>query len=663
MDQKPLNEVTFTFKCTKSIKNAILPMEDRSEYRIETDLRIGEDGQYIGQNEGARALYCRILPKENNVGLKIFHARRSQGMPNADKANYDAAEEAAKKEFDFLRDLKGAKGHAPSVFAYGEISREDGSQQWAIIEEHVEGLTLVDYISHAAGGDHESLDAEQTLWLGLRIAEACDACYIREHESAQVTHRDLSPDNLRFCTSEDGRELDRVVLLDFGNAVHATRQECTPTWKDRDLAKVKYGGPEMFDDVTRNATVSDTWAIGAIMHYARTLRVPFEDELKGYTEYRELNGSQCKKIREIKSNPKNPKNPVDLKAVLTDPLKIQKGVKAYSAENLDDLLCRVVSYATLTEVDQSKHDSRLTVSSLYRLLFIATGLLVHFHDQEQEIQCRLKETEKELENCLKGRQKISKDFCASPEALKQRKHMDTEQNVSNGWVRYTGVSRNDPCPCGSGKKFKICHGRFSRWPQVVAQREGARGSLLKAAFLLGRHFEEALLGPTLLLEADLNRPLDYGILAKERPAIGLASNYAKLEAVYEARRLSKLSRNCDHINDYLNAASVFRNSAALLTRTADSKSWDRFALVAYQLICEHFAFYSNDYFTYDVKQFRTVTGIDVKATAGVLNRVLPSNLSQTWAKELIDLLKEANNCYVKAINLLANYWSKDSFSQ
>jgi preprotein translocase subunit SecA len=23
---------------------------------------------------------------------------------------------------------------------------------------------------------------------------------------------------------------------------------------------------------------------------------------------------------------------------------------------------------------------------------------------------------------------------------------------------YAGVGRNDPCPCGSGKKFKKCHG-------------------------------------------------------------------------------------------------------------------------------------------------------------------------------------------------------------
>jgi preprotein translocase subunit SecA len=24
---------------------------------------------------------------------------------------------------------------------------------------------------------------------------------------------------------------------------------------------------------------------------------------------------------------------------------------------------------------------------------------------------------------------------------------------------FANVNRNDPCPCGSGKKFKYCHGR------------------------------------------------------------------------------------------------------------------------------------------------------------------------------------------------------------
>jgi len=27
--------------------------------------------------------------------------------------------------------------------------------------------------------------------------------------------------------------------------------------------------------------------------------------------------------------------------------------------------------------------------------------------------------------------------------------------------KYGHVGRNDPCPCGSGKKFKSCHGKLS----------------------------------------------------------------------------------------------------------------------------------------------------------------------------------------------------------
>jgi preprotein translocase subunit SecA len=26
---------------------------------------------------------------------------------------------------------------------------------------------------------------------------------------------------------------------------------------------------------------------------------------------------------------------------------------------------------------------------------------------------------------------------------------------------FAGVGRNDPCPCGSGKKFKFCHGKLA----------------------------------------------------------------------------------------------------------------------------------------------------------------------------------------------------------
>jgi hypothetical protein len=37
------------------------------------------------------------------------------------------------------------------------------------------------------------------------------------------------------------------------------------------------------------------------------------------------------------------------------------------------------------------------------------------------------------------------------------------------------VGRNDPCPCGSGKKYKACHGRLDRSSSSGnGQTEGAR---------------------------------------------------------------------------------------------------------------------------------------------------------------------------------------------
>ena len=39
----------------------------------------------------------------------------------------------------------------------------------------------------------------------------------------------------------------------------------------------------------------------------------------------------------------------------------------------------------------------------------------------------------------------------TPKPITYRKAEDSDP--------YVGVGRNDPCPCGSGKKFKNCHGR------------------------------------------------------------------------------------------------------------------------------------------------------------------------------------------------------------
>jgi preprotein translocase subunit SecA len=48
--------------------------------------------------------------------------------------------------------------------------------------------------------------------------------------------------------------------------------------------------------------------------------------------------------------------------------------------------------------------------------------------------------------------------------MQQLSHQDADTLAAEELAAETGerkVGRNDPCPCGSGKKFKQCHGRLS----------------------------------------------------------------------------------------------------------------------------------------------------------------------------------------------------------
>lgn len=48
------------------------------------------------------------------------------------------------------------------------------------------------------------------------------------------------------------------------------------------------------------------------------------------------------------------------------------------------------------------------------------------------------------------------DNLLTPERRKELYH---EQKISGTVVKEKKISRNDPCPCGSGKKYKFCCGR------------------------------------------------------------------------------------------------------------------------------------------------------------------------------------------------------------
>jgi hypothetical protein len=78
------------------------------------------------------------------------------------------------------------------------------------------------------------------------------------------------------------------------------------------------------------------------------------------------------------------------------------------------------------------------------------------------------------------------------------------------------IGRNDPCPCGSGKKYKKCHGAFGL--EAVASPEAARATALKArdVDLAGRllRFTRMRYGPGWLQDVlDSNDLLDGGELS------------------------------------------------------------------------------------------------------------------------------------------------------
>lgn len=75
-------------------------------------------------------------------------------------------------------------------------------------------------------------------------------------------------------------------------------------------------------------------------------------------------------------------------------------------------------------------------------------MLDNLKDQVVSILCR-----------IQVRLKSPEEAAAEQKAIEDR---NEEMKMREEAKKYAGmhIGRNDPCPCGSGKKFKVCHGRF-----------------------------------------------------------------------------------------------------------------------------------------------------------------------------------------------------------
>lgn len=75
-------------------------------------------------------------------------------------------------------------------------------------------------------------------------------------------------------------------------------------------------------------------------------------------------------------------------------------------------------------------------------------MLDNLKDQVVSILCR-----------IQVRLKSPEEAAAEQKSIEER---NEEMKMREEAKKYAGmhIGRNDPCPCGSGKKFKVCHGRF-----------------------------------------------------------------------------------------------------------------------------------------------------------------------------------------------------------
>ena len=61
-----------------------------------------------------------------------------------------------------------------------------------------------------------------------------------------------------------------------------------------------------------------------------------------------------------------------------------------------------------------------------------------------------------LERCLESEM----DFHLKNGEIVPREKAEPEaQEATVDDIAFAGVGRNDPCPCGSGRKYKMCHGQ------------------------------------------------------------------------------------------------------------------------------------------------------------------------------------------------------------
>jgi len=127
-------------------------------------------------------------------------------------------------------------------------------------------------------------------------------------------------------------------------------------------------------------------------------------------------------------------------------------LRSYAQKNPKQEYKREAFELFTTMLDRIKHD---TVSLLSRMQL----------KTQEEIDAEEAERQRRLERAMQFQHAAPEQLAAQPQATPE----EQEQALANAdpqvaqFVRETKkVGRNEPCPCGSGKKYKHCHGALAK---------------------------------------------------------------------------------------------------------------------------------------------------------------------------------------------------------
>ena len=142
----------------------------------------------------------------------------------------------------------------------------------------------------------------------------------------------------------------------------------------------------------------------------------------------------------------------------------------YSMDHLKEAI-RFRGYAQKDPLQEYKREGlkmfegtldRIAVATSERFMHIDTGFIVK---QKEALAQRAAEYEQQKKDQIQRGADVSRSFAQSGPAapVSQQSQAGPQRKSSSTPVQVAEkVGRNDPCPCGSGKKFKKCHGAGGR---------------------------------------------------------------------------------------------------------------------------------------------------------------------------------------------------------